>query len=308
MASVAEPGWHIVLFDIEFVPNVKPRLMSDGRAIMNVNASSIVQISFCDFNGKLLVPTANINPEVDWKNISGFTKYVERCWDVEAGSLPIVAKVYAPFREVMPPVLRQLRRDLGPRIILMAHNGKRCDFPIFKHQMEEAKIKFPFEVKVFDTQFIAKKLAKLADKKDKKWGLGHTYKVTYGEKLKNAHTSEADTLALARILRSHAVNHGAVTEKQCVNQLRFEKGMDDDFFASLIAVPPLVLPKLKDDLESKFKEMVKFLRVKDTPIRFSDPELETLFLEMSKLAIATPKWSEADKNRERTLTSFLSQV
>lgn len=286
MAELKDAPWRIVLFDIESVPNVKPALMRDGRSIPNASASNIVQMSFGGFDGTPLVAYRNINPQVDWKVISGFTSYVERCWKAKPGELDAYSKVLPIFAEAMPGVLSALRRALGPRVILVAHNGNQWDFPILRRQMAEAGLKFPFEIKTFDTQFIAKKFRRV-DPKDKKWSLGYVYSRAFGEKIKDAHTSEADTKALARILRGHAADHGANTEAECVLQLRFENGMRLAAFDGLVALPDpgTVQKEEPTSFETRFAEMIMLLKEQKGTHKWVDSELGGLFDKMAKLAL-----------------------
>jgi hypothetical protein len=281
-AKSPEALWRLVCYDLETVPNSVPKLMRDGRSIPDPHTSSIVQIAFCDFEGNPIIPNLNLNPEIDWKNVKNFTSYVKRAWDVDTeDELPHIASELPTFADAMPGVLLKLLRVVGPRIILTAHNGRAWDDCVLGRQMREAGLRFPFEVKAFDTRYIAHKL-RLKDKKERKWKLSYVYQRAFGEKIKDAHTALPDAVALARIVRAHASDKGIKTEAACVEQLRFEKGMRLAAFPGCEMLQDRGEP---DEFEADFKEMVETLK-KQKARAWKDKELASLYEQMSALVIS----------------------
>lgn len=250
----------IVFFDVESVPATKPTLTRKGLAVPNSKNSKIVQWSLLTFDGQLILPNTNINPQVDWKDISGFTSYVERAWNVK--DVAKEADRFPDFKTAFPAFVQALK-TVGNDIVLTAHNGNGWDYVLLSEEMRKNNLVFPADLHIstWDTRSLFKRWSFLPQK-DKKWNLGYLYEKAFpGTKIAHQHTAEGDVKAMQQLAKhfvSRALN-AAATEKDVVEFLfeKTQKGVRSHPFQSLTANKEdarLYEPQLTLNSEEKKKE------------------------------------------------------
>jgi len=94
-------------------------------------------------------------------------------------------------------------KDLGGKIVLVAHNGDDFDFSVFATHMKRFSLEWPngFDIKTFDTLQWVRELRKTSDDKSKfaSAKLGALYKAHFDEGIKDVHTAIGDCYAMDRL-------------------------------------------------------------------------------------------------------------
>lgn len=266
--------------DIECVPNDEKTITDKGDKRDKSELRNIIQLSVVALDGNVIAHY-NVNPEIQWINAGEYLNYTGKCWSCPVREVMAKAKRLLPFSKVMPLVLDSVHKALGNKVVFVAHNGGVWDGPILKRQMIENSLTFPFDVSLFDTQFVLKSFRR-SDPSDRSWNLGYVYERAFGTKIENKHTSLADANALARLIRAYATD-----TKQTETELAQKwspgsivRGHVKDAFQ----MPDKPKPN-KDFSEEDFKDMIRVLKEKPNPPKFTDTELEKLFNQMKNLSI-----------------------
>lgn len=199
--------WKLILFDLETVPDGKPAMTRTGRSIPNSKRSKTIQISMVTYDGQVILPNLNINPQVDWNDIKGFTKYAEKAWDLisrpqalakHAGTLPTLT-------EAWPIIIRALESLGTNNIILAGHNIHGWDIPVLKTQMSLLRLNWPehMNIKTWDTRSAFYKWSNMP-KGTGKWGLDFLYQNAFKNEhiaISVRHTAMGDTIAMHKLMQ-----------------------------------------------------------------------------------------------------------
>lgn len=219
-------SWKIVFMDLETVPSGKPTLTRTGRAIPNAKKSNMIQISLRTYDNQSLLRNLNINPEVNWEDISGFTSYVERAWETK--HVAEKANTLPNLKTAWPLIVHALTR-LQSGVVLAAHNGSSWDFIILNTQMRLLGLSFPstLQLQTWDTRALLRQWSVLP-KGINDSRLGFLYRVAFeGKRIKNQHTAEADVQAL-RDLTVHLAQRTCgihVSESELVSFIQGKSGV-----------------------------------------------------------------------------------
>jgi len=199
--------WKLILFDLETVPDGKPAMTRTGRSIPNSKRSKTIQISMVTYDGQVILPNLNINPQVDWNDIKGFTKYAEKAWDLisrpqalakHAGTLPTLT-------EAWPTIIKTLESLGTNNIILAGHNIHGWDIPVLKTQMSLMGLNWPkdMNIKTWDTRSAFYKWSNMP-KGTGKWGLDFLYQNAFKNEhiaISVRHTAMGDTIAMHKLMQ-----------------------------------------------------------------------------------------------------------